>query len=286
MTGSGTAAGATELGEVRIEIRSVNGRALLLKQRLCTEAAGCETAIEERVRRRVQRGTLTLVVERSGALPVFGDRAALRTLVGELRSLARDLGVADDLSLRDVLAMAGAATARTDSSLSRELPPQFAALLDSALLQLHERRVAEGRATLAAMRQHLAELGRLLAQATARAPELAALHRDRLLRRLNEFLASQGVQLQPAEVVREVALYADRTDTSEELQRLQAHIGEVETVLHRGGEVGRRLDFLLQELLREANTLGSKSPDVQLSHAVVAMKSCIDKLKEQAANLE
>ena len=86
--------------------------------------------------------------------------------------------------------------------------------------------------------------------------------------------------------MREVALFADRVDVAEELQRLRAHTDEIRSLLHKGGEVGRRLEFLLQELLRETNTLGSKSPDTEVAHTVVAMKSCIATIKEQVANLE
>jgi uncharacterized protein (TIGR00255 family) len=86
--------------------------------------------------------------------------------------------------------------------------------------------------------------------------------------------------------VREVALFADRVDVAEELHRAQAHVAEVEALLARGGELGKRLEFLLQELLRETNTLGAKSPDTAIAHAVVAMKTSIERMKEQAANLE
>jgi len=94
------------------------------------------------------------------------------------------------------------------------------------------------------------------------------------------------VPVPAVDLVREVAIYADRVDVAEELQRLAAHLAEIRAALGQPGEVGRRLEFLLQELLRETNTLASKSPDVALSHAAVAMKSCIDRLKEQVANLE
>ncbi len=104
---------------------------------------------------------------------------------------------------------------------------------------------------------------------------------------MQEFVARHVPAAPPApELVREVAAFADRVDVAEELQRLSAHIAEVRAVLARGGEVGRRLEFLLQELLRETNTLGSKSPDTTIAHAVVAMKTCVERMKEQAANLE
>lgn len=285
MTGSGAAAGATEIGELRIELRSVNGRGLQVKTRLGPACAGLEAAIEDVLRQRLHRGTVTITIDRVGAGSPFGDRAAMAQLLQELRDLAAALSLRDDLGLRDLVALAG--TARTgEAAGQRELPPQLAAMLARAVDELLARRRAEGATTVAAMQQHLGELADLRLQAQAQAPALVENYRDKLLKRVNDFLAEQGLHLQPADVVREVALFADRVDVSEELQRLGAHLDEVQALLRQGGELGRRLDFMLQELLREANTLGSKSPDVALAHIVVGMKSRIDKLKEQAANLE
>lgn len=284
MTGSGTSAGTTELGALRIEVRSVNGRGLVVKTRTGSGCGGFEAAIEERVRQQLVRGSVVVALERTEAAGVLGDRAWLRQLAGDLQALARDLGMSDELALRDLIALAQGL--RQEPLTARELPPLLAALLDRALAELVRHRQEEGARTVAAMTAQLDELQRLWATAAARAPELVARHRERLLQRLNDFLAAPGLQLQPADVVREVALFADRIDVSEELQRLSSHLGEVRNALARGGEVGRRMEFLLQELLREANTLGSKSPDVTMAQTVVAMKTCIDRLKEQAANLE
>lgn len=286
MTGVGFAAGATEVGDLRLEVRAVNGRSLAVKLRLCSDCAGLEAATEDLVRRRLQRGTVTVVAERSGGgMAALPSPAAMRRIVGELRALARELDLPDDLGLRDVVQLANTLL-RGEPSTSRPAPAAYAALVEAALDDLQRHRQSDGQGTVAAMQATLQEFAAQLAAARARAPQLVAVFRDRLQRRLQEFLAQQGVALQPADLIREVALYADRTDVSEELQRLGTHLDQVHEVLRGGGEVGRRLEFLLQELLRETNTLGSKSPDAELAHVVVAMKSCIDKLKEQAANLE
>ncbi len=285
MTGAGTAAGPTGLGELRVEARSVNGRALVVKHRLCPELAGVESELEERVRTVIHRGTVTLQVDRAdAAFGALSDLPALQTLAERLRQAARGLGLPEELSLRDLLAVAGSLPRPAGGAA--ELPADVAALVDRALAALVARRRAEGRTTAAAMTGHLDELERQLQVAVARAPEVVAAHREKLLRRLQDFVQQQGSQLEAADLVREVALFAERVDVSEEVQRLHAHLAAVRATLAAGGEVGRRLEFLLQEVLRETNTLGSKSPDVTMSHAAVAMKSCIDKLKEQAANLE
>lgn len=282
MTGHGAAAGPTPAGNLLVELRSVNARGFVLKQRLCAEVAGLEPVLEERIRQRIARGTVTLTIERAG-LGALPDREALRELVQQLHALARDLGLRDELSLRDVLALA---TVQGRSDATRTPAPELLQLVDRALDQLLQRRHAEGAAIGREMARLLGEFEQNLATARTRAPEVVATYREKLLARIGEVLRAQGLQVEPQDVVREVALFADRSDVTEELHRLEMHLGEVRATLRQGGEVGRRLDFLLQELLRETNTLGSKSPDVAMTHEVVAMKSCIDKLKEQAANLE
>jgi uncharacterized protein (TIGR00255 family) len=285
MTGVGMAAGPTEFGELRIELRSVNGRGLAVKHRLCAECSMLEHLVEERVRATLARGSVTVNVEAGDELGLLGDVVTLRRTADRLRSVARTLGLSEEFTVRDVLQLAGSLP-RHAGGTPETLPPAFIALLDTALAALVQRRRAEGAVLLPVMHGHLDELRHQLATAAARAPAVVTAHRERLQRRVGEVLAAQGLQLEAADLVREVALFAERIDVSEEVQRLHAHVGEVQAVLQKGGEVGRRLEFLLQEVLREANTLGSKSPDVTMSHAVVAMKSAIDKLKEQAANLE
>lgn len=286
MTGSGLASGATEAGEMRLEVRTVNGRGLAVRLRLCPECAGFESAIEDAVKKHLVRGSVTVVAERAGSgFGMLRDRAGMRALVADLRALASDLGLPSELGLRDVVLLANTLQ-RGEAVTSRPLPPAFAKLLDAAIADLQRHREADGRGTAAAMRQQLAELERDTAAVAARAPAVIEAHRERLLKRTSEFVASQGLALEPADVVREVAFFAERVDVAEELQRLSAHTAAARSLLQQGGIVGRKLEFLLQELLRETNTLGAKSPDVQLAHLAVAMKTCIDRLKEQAANLE
>ena len=210
------------------------------------------------------------------------DRQALQVMVADLRSLARDLGLRDDLGLREVLALAAESRVTAD----RDASPQVLALLRTAIADLQAHRAQSGADTVAAMRLELDSLDRLRAEAVDRAPAIIDDYRARLLQRLRDFVATQGLQLQAAELVREVGLFAERVDVDEELQRLGAHLREIRGLLLHGSGVGRKLEFLLQEVLRETNTLGSKSPDVAMAHCVVAMKSAIDRLKEQAANLE
>ncbi|MBL9076917.1 MAG: DUF1732 domain-containing protein [Planctomycetes bacterium] len=285
MTGAGFASADTEVGPLRVEVRAVNGRGLAVKLRLAAPCQGFEAAIEELVREAVARGTVTVVAEREGADAGGVDRAQFAAAAAALWQLATDAGLRQPTAgeVLQFLAAAG----RGDPVTSRPLPPRVRAVFAAALADLRRHRADDGAGTVQAMREQLSEFARLRATAAERAPQLAAVWRERLLQRVQELIAQHVPGPPPAiDLVREVALYADRVDTAEELQRLEHHLAEIDAVLARGGEVGRRLEFLLQELLRETNTLGSKSPDSSVAHTVVAMKSGIDRLREQAANLE
>ena len=285
MTGVGLANGPSELGELRIEVRTVNGRGFAHKLRLPPALSGYDAAIEELLRQHVQRGSVQVVVERQQIATPLPEREVLRAVAEGLHQLADELRLPAP-SLADVLqvAMAGA---RSEAMTSRPLPPRLRELFERALRDLTVHRRTDGAGTTAAIVAQLDEFEAGVRQAVLRAPELVQAYRERLLQRVQEFVARHLQVAPPAlDVVREVALFADRVDVAEELQRLQAHIAEVRAVLARGGEVGRRLEFLLQELLRETNTLGSKSPDPAMAHTVVALKTAVERMKEQAANLE
>lgn len=285
MTGVGFAAGASELGDVRVEARTVNGRSFQAKVRLPAAANAYEAAVEAMARDNVRRGSVTIVVERAQTLPPLPDRETLRAVASQLTAIAGELALPAP-SLQDVLHVTIGA-GRAEAMTSRPLPPRLRALLEQAFAELAEHRAADGRGTVTAIRAELDQLESLREQATARAPAVVAEYRDRLLQRVREFVAAHLPAAPPAfDVVREVAAFADRVDVAEELQRLAAHVAEVRAVLARGGEVGRRLEFLLQELLRETNTLGAKSPDAAIAHVVVAMKAAVERMKEQVANLE
>jgi uncharacterized protein (TIGR00255 family) len=271
---------------VRIEVRSVNGRGLSLKLRIPSGCSGFESSLEERLRARLGRGSVLVVVERTANPSTLPDRATLRAVAAELRELAEELQLQQP-GLMDVVQAASSGSGRSEASTSRPLPERLGALFDAALDQLLAHRQEEGSQTVAAIVAQLDEFVRLTDVAAQRAPELISEYRARLLQRVQEFVAANVPTPPPAvDLVREVAVYADRVDVAEEFQRLRTHTDALKKLLTEGGEVGRRLEFLLQELLRETNTLGSKSPDTEVAHAVVAMKSCISVIKEQVANLE
>ncbi len=291
MTGQGLAQGPTELGHLAVELRSVNGRTLSVKARLTPECHGLETEIEAILRQNLRRGTVTVAIEKmagTAAAAHLIDANAARHALEELRAVAKDLGLPGAIDLQMVLAMPGVVTAAAESRsrVSWPVPPQVRALLERALADLQQARRGEGEAIRSAMVGDLALLVREREAIHLRAPQIASEYRDRLLGRIEEFLRDRGSTIEPKDVIRELAIFADRIDVAEEVQRLGVHLEKLRALLAAGGEVGRALEFLLQEALREVNTLGSKSPDVTVAHGIVAMKSALERLKEQAANLE
>ncbi len=291
MTGVGAASGSTERGTARVEIRSVNGRSLAVKARFGAAGAGLEAAVEKLIRTRLHRGSITVIMEidegQTDGAPSIDIEAARRVLP-ELRALATELGASGEIPLAEILSVPGVLRRGEEprSRLSVELSAEVNTLFTAAIDDLIEHRRIEGASLIRAISEQFEVLERLIADARERAPQIIEKHRARLLQRVNEFLESRAKTLADADVIREVALFADRVDVTEELERLDHHMVSVRELLRVGGVFGRRLDFLLQEILRETNTLGSKSPDVATAQVVVEMKLAIEKVKEQAANLE
>ncbi len=285
MTGVGFAAGATEVGDLRIEVRAVNGKSLATKLRLPPSCNAYAAAIEDLLREQLRRGSVTVAIEVLDGGVALPSPEVLRALADRMHHLAGELRLAPP-SLTELIGLANAA-ARAESSTSRPLPQRFAALCTEALRDLQRHRASEGVQTVAAIEEQLGTCERLVATAALRAPELVLRYRENLMQRVRELAEAQlGAPIPAFDLVREVAAFADRVDVAEELQRLGAHIAEFRRVLGEANEVGRRLEFLLQEMLRETNTLASKSPDTQQAHTAVALKTAIERMREQAANLE
>ncbi|MFM1870967.1 MAG: hypothetical protein RL398_389, partial [Planctomycetota bacterium] len=189
MTGVGFAAGSTEVGELRIEVRSVNGRALSTKLRLPPACAGFEAALDELLRQRLQRGTVTLVVERAQTAAALPDADLVRRVAAEMSALAKELHL-NPPSLAEVLAVVGSQRGGGDAVTSRPLTPKLATLVASAIDELLSCREHEGRAIVAACLETLTQYEQQFATARERAPALAERYRERLLQRVQEFLAA------------------------------------------------------------------------------------------------
>jgi len=285
MTGFGR--GVAEQGGLRatVDIRAVNHRFLDLKLRGAPLPPATEEAVSVRVRASIERGALSVSVHvgREGALAgVTVDAQAADAAHRMLAALANRLGMqGPDLAL--VLAQPGVVVAaeRTD-----EDPPVLAAL-DAALTQLHTMRAAEGKALAVELGARFDELSALRAQIAT----VAATVPQQLTRRLQDrikklFEPSDLGAVDPARLAQEVALLADRSDVTEELVRLASHLDQARALIASDAAVGRRLDFLVQEIGRELNTIGSKSTVTEISAAIVDGKAVLEKVREQVQNVE
>ena len=291
MTGFGASSTVeVEGAELRVEVRSVNHRHLQLKTRAPSELTSLEPRVERRVRRELERGSVSVFVHAakvpgSEALAIDESLAAryssqARKLAGKLE-LEGGLGLDTLLSLPGVVAGEGAP--RAPRAVER-LEKKLLTLVDEAVGRLVEMRTAEGRALEADLRKHAAALNKVVARIEKRMPKVVSAHRDNLHRRVKELLG--GHDLEPADLAREVALLADRLDVSEELSRLESHLDQLAGFLDKGGRVGRKLDFLVQEIFREVNTIGSKCSDAKVAHWVVEAKTLVERLREQVQNVE
>ncbi len=283
MTAFARAAADTPAGGLTWELRSVNHRYLEISVRLPEELRSIEAAVREAVGRRLERGkidaTLRLQPTEAGAAPSLDRVAANQLLAAAEEIAALEVGLAP-LSVSDVLRWPG--VLRSPALDAESLGARALELLATALEELVATRRREGERLRALIEERLRGVKALLGRLTTLLPDVARDYRQRLDARLGEIRA----QLDATRLEQEMVLFATRADVSEEFDRLQAHVGEVERVIGREGQVGRRLDFLMQELNREANTLASKSVDLRLTNIAVELKVLIEQMREQVQNIE
>lgn len=289
MTGYGR--GVVEQGDVRatLDVRAVNHRFLDLKLRGGQVPAAIEDAIAARVRGVIERGAVSISVHlvrgnASGGLRIDGD-AAVR-VHRTLAELAARLAIpGPDLAL--VLAQPGVVTGADpldDDGAAAAAAGAALGALDAALTQLNQMRAAEGAHLAAELCLRLEELAATRARIAALAAGVPALLARRLRERVKRL--SEEIGIDDARIAQEVALYVDRADVTEELVRLASHLDQARALVDSAGAVGRRLDFLIQEIGRELNTIGAKSAMAEITTAIVGAKATLEKVREQVQNVE
>jgi len=294
-----TGFGASTLDEgglvARVEVRSVNHRHLQVKSRLPQDLVQLEPEVEARVKLHAERGSVTVTVgiERAGGrAPARIDREVARRYQREIEAVAKALSLDARVSIETLLDMPGV-IASSDGDEQRDLEARLALkCLERALKELVAMREREGKSLLADLKKNAAGVRKVLKKLEKRMPRAVAEHHESLRRRVEELLGEgrvaggRAVTLQGSDLAREVALLADKMDVSEEFTRLESHLSQLDVLLASKKAVGRQLDFLVQEFLREANTIGSKCNDAEAAHAVVELKTLIERLREQVQNVE
>lgn len=288
MTGFGTGRASDGERVLVVEVRSVNSKSCDVRTRLPRELTALEPRVGAALRHRISRGRLDVSIDLAHAPEsTLEPKIDLPLAKGYLRALERlkdELGLSSSITLEMILSAPGviaAPDAAADLDRNGELVDRALAL---ALEQLDAMRGKEGAALSAELLRIRGEITACLTQIRAEVPVSIAQRRARLEGRLSELLEGQSVE--PLRVAQEIALLVDRSDVTEELARLESHLVQFGELLHSGEPVGRKLDFLLQEMHREANTLGAKSSSARISHLVVELKSALERLREQVQNVE
>lgn len=294
MTGFASAQGDISLGHVTVEVRCVNSRYLDLNLKICEDLRFTEPALRQSITARVKRGSFECRISLKSSLEDgvgTVNVAALTTLKNLQSAVLSELPDARALSVIDVLSYPGilANNAADPDVIQKEL----LVVLDRALESFCASRQREGKALADVLLKNCDQIDAVVANVAAKIPEIHARFREKLAERLQEAMSetlSKNSTLSPEEVAdrirQEVTLYALRMDVEEEINRLRTHVAEVRRVLAAGGAAGRRLDFLTQELNREANTLGSKATAIEMTDASIALKLSIDQMREQLQNIE
>ena len=290
MTGFGEAHFQRDGVAVAIEVRAINNRYFKLAIRAADGYGALEPQIEAVVRQRVRRGTIqiNLRVDRRHSPEEFQINAAvLDRYRVQLQSLHRQWDLPEAIPLESLLALPGVVDERASFDFDpAEDWPLIGATLEAALESLAKMRVEEGRAMTVdlAVNCHLIAAG--LEKISQRAPSVGDGYRLRLEERLKRTLAEFQVSLDSRDLVKEVSLFAERSDISEEIIRLRSHLDQFDALVELPESAGRKLEFLTQEMFREANTIGSKANDVEITAEVIEVKSAIERIREMIQNIE
>lgn len=284
MTGYAAVTAELAAGSLSVEMRAVNSRYLDLSFRLADDFRPLEPRLRERIGQQVKRGKLECRIafqpRESAVLPDAPNAALLDQLLALADAVRARSPAAAPMSVAEVLRWPGML-----GETRLDLDALHAAALDlveRALGDLEASRAREGDRLKAFLLDRVAAIRSHTAALVPRLPEIVNAYRDKLTRRMEELLATP----ERDRILQEVAFYAQKIDVDEELGRLESHLTEVERVLQAGGAAGKRLDFLMQELNREANTLGSKSVTVELAQVSVELKVLIEQMREQVQNIE
>lgn len=290
MTGYGRGTASTHGRKITIEVRAVNNRYLDCSIKLPRALIFAEDALKKRVSQSVSRGKVDVFVtvesQEAGAMEVMVNEPLAKSYLSALRQLfvlgggmVKDCFYATDLArMPDVLTVT-----KAEENLE-QLSADLTAVLDLALEDFDRMRREEGEKLAQDVLHRADAIEKLLEQVEARSPQTVTEYRAKLEARIREVLENK--QLDESRILTEAALFADKVAVDEETVRLHSHLDQLRQMLKQGGAVGRKLDFLIQEFNREANTIGSKCSDLEISRVVVDLKAEIEKIREQVQNIE
>lgn len=289
MTGYGRGSVVGSDFSAAVDLKTVNNRFLDIHLRLSGELAPLEAEIKRRISSRLSRGRVdvSVVFERTSQVAYDLNRPLIAGFVSALKEIQREFDIGGELDI-NVLARVPGALQPARDGLNEGMVGGIEEALDAALTELERMREQEGEVLRKEMRERVDNIEALVPRIEAAAAGLFDTYRNRLQKRISELFNRdhQLIELDPSRMAQEVAYLADRSDVSEEMVRLRSHLTQFREALDSTGETGKMLDFLLQELNREANTTLSKSTELSIKEAALAIKAEVEKLREQVQNVE
>lgn len=289
MTGYGRAVQTLRGREIIVELRSVNNRFLDCSVRLPRAFSYVEEAVKQRVKESVSRGKVDafVTVNSTGedeSVRVALNRPVLEGYLTALRAICVDYQVRDDISAMTLARMPEVFQTEKAEEDEAQNRADILTVLDEAIAAYNAMRAREGAALVNDLRSHAAVILSCVERVEQRSPVTVADYRARLERKMREVLESTTID--ESRILTEAAIFADKVAVDEETVRLRSHLSQMDELLSGGGAVGRKLDFLLQEMNREANTIGSKGNDLEQARNVVEIKAELEKIREQVQNIE
>lgn len=289
MTGFGRGSSVAENYAVSVDLKAVNNRFLDIHLRIGPELAALEGAIRRRISNRLSRGRVdvTITFERTGEIAYEINRPLVSGFISAMKLMQKEFNLQGDPDINVIARLPGAMQSAKDG-LDATMTTGIDAAIDEALNELEQMREREGEELRSEMLMRIGQIEQQIPVIENLAERLTDSYRARLQKRVAELLARDGqsIELDAGRLAQEVAYLADRSDISEEIVRLRSHLVQFGETVVASGETGKRLDFLLQELNREANTVLSKSTDLSIKEAGLVIKAEVEKLREQVQNVE
>ena len=290
MTGFGEAHRKNAQLAVSVEVRTINSRYFKLVVRAGEGYSSLEPLVENIVRQHIKRGTVqvSLRIERPRASDEYKlDVDVLNGYREQLQEIYRDWNITQPIAVEPLLELPGVIIENEAGTFEQQRDwPLVSETLDEAMQQMTRMRAEEGEAMAADLSANCVVIANELDAINARAPLVVDSYRARLSDRVSKTLTEFDVTLQPGDLIRELSIYAERSDISEEIVRLRSHLEQFSATLELPESAGRKLEFVTQEMFRETNTIGSKANDVQISRHVIEIKASIERIREMIQNVE
>lgn len=290
MTGYGQIASEIDQINYAVEIRTVNNRYFKANMRIPEIASFAEDKVEKLLKENFSRGMINYTLKIKNLAPedmVKIDNALLSSYIKQLKEIAADDETISQINLADLITLPGVVTAaEPDEQHAQKLQDAISKVTTEAIEKVKQMRGEEGKALLEDMQNHCQIIEEKLGIIESLMDSLIDKYHEKLEKRVDQLLKKAQLDIDQEMLAREVAIFAERSDISEEISRLKSHIAQFTQTCESNGGAGKKLDFIAQEMLREANTIASKASDPNIAQCVVDIKCCIDRIKEQVQNVE